>query len=85
MGLLSAWALDVPEDNTSADDEELKSVKRKKKKIRRVYQKKMWEAARFYRKEAEKCHKAKAHFCALVARGCELEALLRIFDLLKIA
>jgi len=83
MGLLSAWALDVPEDNTSADDEELKSVKRKKKKIRRVYQKKMWEAARFYRKEAEKCHKAKAYFCALVALGCELEALLRIFDLVE--
>ncbi len=37
----------------------------------------------FYRKEAKKSHKAKAYFCALVARGCELEALLRIFDLVE--
>jgi hypothetical protein len=56
-------------------------VKRKTK--RRIYQTKMWEAARFYRKEADKSHKAKAYFCALVARGCELEALLRIFDFVQ--
>jgi hypothetical protein len=33
-------------------------VKRKKKK--RVYQQKMWDAAKFYRKEAKKSYKAKA-------------------------
>jgi hypothetical protein len=43
----------------------------------------MWEAARYYCKEAEKCYKAKAYFCAIVARGCELEALLRIFDFVE--
>jgi hypothetical protein len=43
----------------------------------------MWEAARFYCKEAEKCQKARAYFCALVARGCELEAVLRIFDFVE--
>jgi len=43
----------------------------------------MWDAARFYRKEADKSHKAKAYFCALVARGCELEAVLRIFDFVE--
>lgn len=53
-------------------------VKRKKKE--RVFQQKMWDAAKFYCREAEKSYKAKAYFCALVARGCELEALLRIFD-----
>ena len=53
---------------------------KRKKKQKRVYQQRMWDAARFYRKEAEKCQKAKAYFCALVARCCELEALLRIFD-----
>lgn len=40
----------------------------------------MWDAARLYRKDADKAHKARAYFCALVARACELEALLRIFD-----
>lgn len=54
-----------------------------RKTRKRVYQTRMWEAARFYRKEAEKSYKAKAYFCALVARGCELEALLRIFDLVE--
>jgi len=48
-----------------------------------VYQQKMWDAAKFYRREAEKSYKAKAYFCALVARGCELEALLRIFDFVE--
>lgn len=55
----------------------------KRTKKRPVYEEKMWEAARFYRKEAEKSYKAKAYFCALVARGCELEALLRIFDFVE--
>jgi hypothetical protein len=55
----------------------------KRKTTKRVYQTKMWEAARFYRKEADKSHKAKAYFCSLVARGCELEALLRIFDFVQ--
>jgi hypothetical protein len=54
-----------------------------RKKTKRVYQKKMWDAARLYRKEAEKCYKAKAYFSAIVARGCELEALLRIFDFVE--
>jgi hypothetical protein len=54
-------------------------MKRKRKKTR-VRQNRLWEAARFYRKEAKKCHRAKAYFSALVARVCELEALLRIFD-----
>lgn len=43
----------------------------------------MWEAARFYCREAEKCYKARAYFSAIVARGCELEALLRIFDFVE--
>ena len=43
----------------------------------------MWDAARFYRREAEKSYKAKAYFCLLVARACELEALLRIYDLVE--
>jgi hypothetical protein len=47
---------------------------------KRIDQTKMWDAARLYCKEAEKCTKARAYFMALVARGCELEALLRIFD-----
>ena len=55
----------------------------RKKTKRRVYQNKMWEAASFYRKDAEKCQKAKAYFCALVARGSELEAVLRIFDFVE--
>jgi len=54
-----------------------------KQRTKRVYQKKMWEAARFYRREAEKCYKARAYFSAIVARGCELEALLRIFDFVE--
>jgi hypothetical protein len=36
-----------------------------------------------YRKEAEKCYKVKAYFCTVVARGCELEALLRLFDIVE--
>jgi len=68
-------------EDSAFTHEELNALKRKTKK--RVYQEKMWEAARFYRKEAEKSHKAKAYFCALVARGCELEALLRIFDFVE--
>jgi hypothetical protein len=56
---------------------------KRKKKHKRVYQEKMWDTARFYRKEAEKAYKARAYFCALVARGCELEALLRIFDFVQ--
>jgi hypothetical protein len=43
----------------------------------------MWEAARLYCKEAEKCYKARAYFSAIVARSCELEALLRIFDFVE--
>ena len=58
-------------------------MKRKRQKQKRVYQQKMWDAAKFYCKEAKKSHKAKAYFCALVARGCELEALLRIFDFVE--
>ena len=58
-------------------------MKRKRKNQKRVYQQKMWDAAKFYCKEAKKSHKAKAYFCALVARGCELEALLRIFDFVE--
>jgi hypothetical protein len=54
-----------------------------KKEKKRVYQNKMWAAAKLYRKEAEKCFKAKAYFSAMVARGCELEALLRIFDFVQ--
>lgn len=54
-----------------------------KKRTKRVYQNKMWEAARFYCKEAEKCYKARAYFAALVVRGCELEALLRLFDFVE--
>jgi hypothetical protein len=54
-----------------------------KQKTKRVYQNKMWDAARLYCKEAEKCYKARAYFSAIVARGCELEALLRIFDFVE--
>lgn len=43
----------------------------------------MWEAAKFYREEAKRCFKAKAYFSAIVARGSELEALLRIFDFVE--
>jgi len=43
----------------------------------------MWAAAKFYCKEAERCTKARAYFSAIVARGCELEALLRIFDFVE--
>jgi len=56
-------------------------VVRTKKK--RIYQRKMWEAARLYRREADKCTKARAYFMTIVARGCELEALLRIFDFVE--
>jgi hypothetical protein len=52
-------------------------------KRKRVSQSKMWQAARFYRREAEKCYKARAYFAAIVVRGCELEALLRIFDFVE--
>lgn len=55
----------------------------KKRKPRRIYQNRMWEAARLYREEGDKCYKAKAYFMAIVARGCELEALLRIFDFVE--
>jgi len=54
-----------------------------KTKRKRVYQNKMWAAARLYCKEAEKCFKARAYFSAIVARCCELEALLRIFDFVE--
>ena len=56
---------------------------KQRKKHKRVYQQKMWDAARFYRREAEKSYKVKAYFCLLVARACELEALLRIYDLVE--
>jgi hypothetical protein len=52
----------------------------RKSKAKRFSSKKVWKAARFYCKEAQKCYKARAYFCALVARVCELEALLRVFD-----
>ena len=55
----------------------------KKPGKRRVYQQKMWDAARLYCREAEKCYKGRAYFSALVARCCELEALLRIFDFVE--
>jgi hypothetical protein len=55
----------------------------KKPQKRRVYQQKMWGAARLYCKEAQKCYKGRAYFSALVARCCELEALLRIFDFVE--
>ncbi len=54
-----------------------------KPRQKRIYQNKMWQAARLYCKEAEKCTKARAYFMAMVARGCELEALLRIFDFVE--
>jgi hypothetical protein len=54
-----------------------------KPRQKRIYQNKMWPAARLYCKEAEKCTKARAYFMAMVARGCELEALLRIFDFVE--
>lgn len=54
-----------------------------KQKTKRVSQNRMWDAARFYCKEAGKCYKARAYFSAIVARGCELEALLRIFDFVE--
>jgi hypothetical protein len=37
----------------------------KKYKPKRVYQQKMWDAAQFHRKEAEKCYKARAYFSAV--------------------
>jgi hypothetical protein len=54
-----------------------------KRKAKRVYHNRMWDAARLYRSEAEKCFKARAYFFAIVARTCELEALLRIFDFVE--
>jgi hypothetical protein len=57
--------------------------KRVKQKTKRLYQNKMWAAAAPYRREAEKCYKVRAYFSAIVARGCELEALLRIFDFVE--
>lgn len=54
-----------------------------RKKTKRICQNKMWAAARFYCKEAKRCTKARAYFSAIVARGCELEALLRIFDFVE--
>lgn len=56
---------------------------RNQQRQKRFNQNRAWEAARFYRKEAEKCSKARAYFSALVARCCELEALLRIFDFVE--
>jgi hypothetical protein len=55
----------------------------KKKKRKRVYQNKMWDAARLYCRESERCYKARIYFSAIVARGAELEALLRIFDFVE--
>jgi hypothetical protein len=55
----------------------------KKYKPKRVYQRKLLDAAQFHSREAEKCYKARAYFSALVARGCELEALLRTFDFVE--
>jgi hypothetical protein len=52
-------------------------------KTKRSSQKRMWDAAKLYHQEAEKCFKAKAYFCTMVARSCELEALLRIFDFVE--
>lgn len=60
-----------------------KRSKAPKTRRKRVYQNKMWEAAKFYCREANKSHRARAYFCALVARGSELEALLRIFDFVE--
>jgi hypothetical protein len=54
-----------------------------KPKPKRIYQNKMSEAAQLYCSEAEKCTKVRAYFMALVARACELEALLRIFDFVE--
>jgi hypothetical protein len=54
-----------------------------KKRKKRLYQRKMWEAVELYRKDADKCYKARAYFSALVTRACELEALLRTFDFIE--
>jgi hypothetical protein len=54
-----------------------------KRKTKHANQNQMWEAARLYGKEADKCQKARAYFMAVEARRCELEALLRIFDFVK--
>jgi hypothetical protein len=51
--------------------------------LKRLYQQKLFDAAEFYCKEGEKCYKARAYFSALVARSCELEALLRAFDFVE--
>ncbi len=50
---------------------------------RRASQARLWEASRFYRKEADRCFKARAYFFAIVARCCEIEALLRAFDFIE--
>ena len=52
-------------------------------KTKRTSSKKLWEAAGLYRNEAEKCFKAKAYFSTIVARGAQLEAILRIFDFVE--
>jgi hypothetical protein len=54
-----------------------------KPRQKRVFQSKMWEAARLYCRDANKCYKAKAYFSALITRACELEALLRIFGFVQ--
>lgn len=54
-----------------------------KQQKKRISQNKLWEAARLYHKDAEKCFKAKAYFSALVTRACELEALLRTFEFVE--
>lgn len=54
-----------------------------KKKRKRASQKRLWDAARLYRDEAERCFKAKAYFSTIVARGAQLEAILRLFDFVE--
>jgi hypothetical protein len=54
-----------------------------KKKAKRANQNKIWDAAKFYCRDANKCYKSRAYFSALVTRCCELEALLRIFDFVE--
>ncbi len=51
--------------------------------VLRVSRSRLWEASKFYRKEADRCFKARAYFFAIVARCCEIEALLRIFDFVQ--
>lgn len=54
-----------------------------KRKTKRMSQARLWDAARAYGDEAEKCFKAKAYFSTIVARGAQLEALLRTFDFVE--